>query len=107
MLDHFDGFLSGLYRKNGFTDVYEVYQWDEQYKPKQWTYDAVDVYNPQTSIYSDAMNQLRANSEDPQANLPNEEVEIMAENGLKIKINPNLKHNQYLYGRPDVIMRRL
>tara|TARA_B100000287_G_scaffold416059_1_gene450311 strand:+ start:238 stop:1035 length:798 start_codon:yes stop_codon:yes gene_type:complete len=107
MLDHFDGFLSGLYRKNGFTDVYEVYQWDEQYKPKQWTYDAVDIYNPQTSIYSDAMNQLRANSEDPQASLPNEEVEIMAENGFKIKINPNLKHNQYLYGRPDVIMRRL
>ena len=25
-LDHFDGFLSGLYRKYGFTDVYEVYQ---------------------------------------------------------------------------------
>ena len=33
MLDHFDGFLSGLYRRYGFTDVYEVYQWEEQYRP--------------------------------------------------------------------------
>lgn len=107
MLDHFDGFLSGLYRKNGFTNVYEVYQWDEQYKPKQWTYDNVDVFNPQTSIYSDAMTQLAGESSDAQGALPNEEVEIVAENGLKLKINPNLKYNQYLYGRPDVIMRKL
>ena len=107
MLDHFDGFLSGLYRKNGFTDVYEVYQWDEQYKPQRWTYDRVDVLNPQTSIYADAIAQLKGDSEDAQGALPNEEVEVTAEDGFKIKINPNLKYNQYLYGRPDVIMRRL
>jgi|TARA_R110000822_G_scaffold302401_2_gene426586 hypothetical protein len=107
MLDHFDGFLSGLYRKNGFTNVYEVYQWSEQYKPKQWTYDNVDIYNPETSIYSVAMNELKAASKNPQDSLLNEEIEITAEDGFKIKINPNLKNNQYLYGRPDVIMRRL
>ena len=107
MLHHFDGFLSGLYRKNGFTDVYEVYQWDEQYKPKQWTYDAVDIFNPKTSIYSSAMDELKADSNNPQGTLPNEEIEIVAENGYTIRINPNLKYNQYLYGRPDVIMRRL
>jgi len=107
MLDHFDGFLSGLYRKNGFTDVYEVYQWDEQYRPKQWTYDNVDIFNPQTSIYSEAMSQLNSDSSDAQGALPNEEVEVIAEDGFKVKINPNLKYNQYLYGRPDVIMRRL
>ena len=116
MLDHFDGYLSGLYRGLGFTDVYEVYQWDEQYKPKQWTYDAVDIFNPKTSIYSDAMSDLMAEQgpeADPskpatqQKSLPNEDIEVAAENNFKITINPNLKYNQYLYGRPDVIMRRL
>ena len=107
MLDHFDGFLSGLYRKNGFGDVYEIYQWDEQYRPQSWSYDSTDIFNPNRSVYSDAMSQLMGDSSNPQATLPNEEVEIVAESGLKMKINPNLKYNQYLYGRPDVIMRRL
>jgi hypothetical protein len=101
MLDHFDGYLSGLYRGLGFTDVYEVYQWDE---------------HPKTSIYSDAMADLMAEQgpeADPstpstqQKSLPNEDIEVSAESGFKITINPNLKYNQYLYGRPDVIMRRL
>ena len=43
----------------------------------------------------------------PQKDLPNEEIEVTAEDGFKITINPNLKYNQYLYGRPDVVMRRL
>lgn len=107
MLDHFDGFLSGLYRRNGFTDVYEVYQWDEEYRPEKWTYDRVDIFNPQTSIYSQAMEQLERGSGMPQKDLPNEEIEVTAEDGFKITINPNLKYNQYLYGRPDVVMRRL
>lgn len=107
MLDHFDGFLSGLYRRNGFTDVYEVYQWDEQYRPSAWTYDSVDVFNENTSIYSQAMNALKQDSENPQGSLPNQDMEILAENNFKITINPNLKYNQYLYGRPDVIMRRM
>ena len=107
MLDHFDGFLSGLYRRYGFTDVYEVYQWEEQYRPDAWTYDTVDVFNENTSIYSDAMKSLLDGSSNPQGALPNEEIEVTAEDGFKIMINPNLKYNQYLYGRPDVIMRRL
>jgi hypothetical protein len=116
MLDHFDGYLSGLYRGLGFTDVYEVYQWDEQYKPKQWTYDAVDIFNPKTSIYSDAMVDFMSeqgpevdtsSAPTQQKSLPNEDIEVSAESGFKITINPNLKYNQYLYGRPDVIMRRL
>jgi len=116
MLDHFDGYLSGLYRGLGFTDVYEVYQWDEQYRPKQWTYDAVDIFNPNTSIYSEPMADLMA-EQGPEADtskpstqqksLPNENIEVSAESGYNININPNVKYNQYLYGRPDVIMRRV
>jgi hypothetical protein len=107
-LDHFDGFLSGLYRRYGFNDVYEVYQWDEQYSPKQWTYESVDILNSKTSIYAEAT----ANVEDVEYNMKelkqaNEQLEVKAEDGFKIEINPSEKFNQYKYGRPDVIFRRL
>jgi len=107
MLDHFDGFLSGLYRKYGFVDVYEIYQWDEQYKPASWSYDKVDIYNPNTSVYAKAFSELSQINGEEQPTLPNENIKVIAENGFEVEINPNLKHNQYLYGRPDVIMRRL
>lgn len=97
-LDHFDGFLSGLYRKYGFTDVYEVYQWDEQYKPQGWDYDAVDIFNPKTSIYADGI--------EDKYNL-GREVTVEAEDSFKIDIVPADKVNQYRHGRPDVIMRKL
>tara|TARA_R110000824_G_scaffold70719_7_gene181278 strand:- start:1833 stop:2567 length:735 start_codon:yes stop_codon:yes gene_type:complete len=103
-LDHFDGFLSGLYRKYGFTNVYEVYQWDEKYKPAKWNYAGVDIMSTQSSIYATALDDLVY--EDPGA-LPNEEVGVEAESGLNIDINPKLKYNSYKYGRPDVIMRKL
>jgi hypothetical protein len=107
MLDHFDGFLSGLYRRNGFMNVYEVYQWAEKYKPAAWTYDETDIFNPETSIYSDALNKMKREGGEAQISLPNQSMEIVAEDGYKITINPNQKYNQYLYGRPDVIMRKL
>lgn len=97
-LDHFDGFLSGLYRKFGFTDVYEVYQWDEQYKPQGWDYDAVDIFNPKTSIYAEGI--------EDKYNL-GREVTVEAEDNFKIDIVPADKVNQYRHGRPDVIMRKL
>jgi hypothetical protein len=97
-LDHFDGFLSGLYRKYGFTDVYEVYQWDEQYKPQGWDYDAVDIFNPKTSIYAEGI--------EDKYNL-GREVTVEAEDSFKIDIVPADKVNQYRHGRPDVIMRKL
>ena len=107
MLDHFDGFLSGLYRKYGFVNVYEIYQWDEKYKPASWTYDKVDIYNPNTSVYAKAFDELSQDNGGDSPVLPNQNIKIKAEGGLEMTINPNLKYNQYLYGRPDVIMRRL
>jgi hypothetical protein len=103
-LDHFDGFLSGLYRRYGFTDVYEIYQWDERYKPEKWNYDLVDVMNPKTSVYSEAFSGLIYGDAET---LPNEGVEVAAEDGFNIVVNPNLKFNSYKHGRPDVIMRKL
>jgi len=106
-LDHFDGFLTGLYKRYGFTNVYEIYQWDEQYKPKAWMYEAVDVMNPNTSVYADALEGLAY--EDPGV-LPNEEEGIIPSGWTQeetVTINPNLKYNSYKHGRPDVIMRKL
>jgi len=97
-LDHFDGFLSGLYRKYGFTDVYEVYQWSEEYKPKGWTYDSVDIMNSQTSIYAETI-QDKFNI--------GKEIKVQAEDNFEIEIIPADKVNQYKYGRPDVILRKL
>ena len=107
-LDHFDGFLTGLYKRYDFKDVYEVYQWDEQYSPKEWTYDPVNILNSKTSIYADAI----AKVEDVDYGMEelkqtNEQLEIEAEGGFNIKINPREKFRQYKYGRPDVIFRRL
>ena len=103
-LDHFDGFLSGLYRKHGFTNVYDIYQWDEQYAPKEWNFEKVNVMDPSTSVYAEAL--AKHAYEDPSA-LPNDLVNVQAEGSLDLKINPNLKYNSYRYGRPDVIMRKL
>ncbi len=102
-LDHFDGFLSGLYRKNGFVNVYEVYQWEEQYKPSNWSYDVVDILNPKTSIYASSLNDHSVQS----LLTMNEPIEIKAESNFKVVIVPSLKFNQYRYGRPDVVFRSL
>lgn len=96
-LDHFDGFLSGLYRKFGFTDVYEVYQWDEQYKPEKWSYNKIDVFDESMSVYSEPLNEF--------ANV-GKEIIVNAEDSFPIKIVPADKVNQYKWGRPDVIFRR-
>lgn len=105
-LDHFDGFLSGLYRKHGFTDVYEVYQWDEQYKPDTWNFDKVDIFNPNTSVYAKAYEKENEVSLKNIDNL-NKSVEVIAEDGFIISVNPSDKIQQYNYGRPDVIFRKL
>lgn len=99
-LDHFDGFLSGLYREYGFGDVYEVYQWNEEYKPKGWNYDPVDIFNPDTSIYAYEGNIKEF------ANV-GKEVSLRTEDNFVVKAVPADKVNQYRYGRPDVILRRL
>lgn len=36
-LDHYDGFLSNLYQKHGFTE-YERYPWDDKYADPKWDY---------------------------------------------------------------------
>lgn len=108
-LDHFDGFLSGLYRKYGFTNVTEMYEWDEQYKPKAWTYSAVDILNPKTSVYSESFKGMSHQDSEtsPDLTLSEESTIVVIEGGLEFEIVPKNKFNQYKYGRPDVIFRQI
>ena len=70
--------------------------------------DPVDILNSKTSIYADAIAKVEDVDYDmEELKQTNEQLEIEAEDGFKIEINPSEKFNQYKYGRPDVIFRRL
>lgn len=43
-LDHFDGFLSGLYNDLGFRG-YHSDEWADEYAPKDWDYKPLDIRN--------------------------------------------------------------
>ena len=87
-------------------DVYEVYQWDEQYKPETWSFDPVNIFNPNTSIYAEAYEKKENIPFQDISNL-DKSVEMLAEDNFPVSIVPPNKINQYKYGRPDVICRKL
>lgn len=79
-LDHFDGFLTGFYKKNGFKLKNNII-FDEKYKPKDWKYEKIDIYNTDKSIYVEE---------------------------LKCKYTDFLKaENRYENGCPDIVYRNL
>jgi len=87
-LDHFDGFLTGFYEKNGFGKVADAWAWNDKYAPSNWKYEAVNVFDPRASIYADELNRLYKSAEE----VPDD---------LKAKIGA------YESGRPDVVFRQL
>lgn len=86
-LDHFDGFLTGFYKKNGFAKVTKAWAWDDQYAPENWKYEPVNIFDPRKSIHAKELAKYD-NIED----VPDE---------LKAKIR------SYEEGRPDVVFREL
>lgn len=86
-LDHFDGFLTGFYRKNGFGKVADAWAWNDKYAPSNWKYEAVNIFDPRTSIYADELKKYKSVEEMP--------------DDLKAKIGA------YESGRPDVVFRQL
>jgi hypothetical protein len=85
-LDHFDGFLTGFYSRNGFK-VVKTEDWNDDYTPSDWKYEAVDIYNPDKSVYAKELKKYNNLSEIP----------------------PKLKHkiNMYKEGKPDIIYRSI
>jgi len=58
-LDHFDGFLSGLYSDLGF-DGYHADEWDDQYTPTGWDFNPVDIRNK--TYHSDKLDKYDINT---------------------------------------------
>jgi len=86
-LDHFDGFLTGLYQKNRFGKIVGTDAWNDMYAPKQWEYKPVNIFDPSTSIYARELQKYKSVEEYPDE--------------LKAKIRA------YKEGKPDVVYRVL
>ena len=85
-LDHFDGFLTGLYSKNGFK-VVSSDEWNDDFSPPDWSYTPIDPTNVSTSIYAKEINKYNDISQVP--------------SWLKHKIE------MYNAGKPDIVYREL
>lgn len=79
-LDHFDGGLTGFYKKNGFkfngNDEFNL-----EYAPKNWNYEKIDINNPKKSIYAN-------------------EKKVSKNEFIDAKI-------RYENGKPDVVYRKI
>jgi hypothetical protein len=84
-LDHFDGFLTGFYDSNGFSKIVGSDGWNDEYAPDGWEYEPVNIWDPNTSVYSRELNKHQRMDEVPRE--------------LKEKIQ------SYKAGRPDIIYR--
>jgi len=79
-LDHFDGYLTGFYKRNGFK-LNQNDQFEEEYRPKGWKYERVDIQNPEKSIYAG-------------------ELKVSHDDFIEAKI-------RYENGKPDVVYRSI
>jgi len=86
-LDHFDGFLTGFYKKLGFKVVGSE-AWNDDYAPSSWKYTPINPFDPNTSAYAEVLNKYKNNLDQ----LPN---------NLKAVIE------RYKQGKPDIIYRAL
>lgn len=84
-LDHFDGFLTGLYEKSGFGKIVGTDAWNDMYAPDEWEYEPVNIFDPRTSIHAKELRKYDTIEE-----VPDE---------LKAKIRA------YEEGKPDIVYR--
>jgi len=84
-LDHFDGFLTGFYDKNGFSKVVHVDAWNDEYTPDGWQYETVNIWDPRTSVYAKELKKYERMDDVPRE--------------LRAKIQA------YESGRPDIVYR--
>ncbi len=86
-LDHFDGYLTGLYDSLGFK-VVSTDEWNDDYAPSGWKYEPVDVFNSNRSVYASQLAKYKDN------------VEAMPDS-LKAVVK------RYKEGKPDIIYRTI
>ena len=51
-LDHFDGFLTGFYKKHNFKNITNNLYFNKKFAPDDWNYNQIDINNPNISIYA-------------------------------------------------------
>ena len=77
-LDHFDGYLTGFYKKCGFKlDSNDIF--NDKWAPKQWEYQSINVWDEKVSIYPT-------------------ELKVTSDEIKKAEI-------RYESGRPDIVYR--
>lgn len=79
-LDHFDGFLTGFYKKLNFKFSSNDY-FDVEFAPKTWEFTPINIENPENSIYAD-----------------------------EIKVSRNIfskAKDRYSKGMPDIVYRKI
>lgn len=79
-LDHFNGFLTGFYKKLHFKFVNHD-EFNDEYAPTTWKYTPINIKNPDESIYAE---------------------ELIVEKPIYYAAN-----ERYTNGRPDVVYREL
>lgn len=98
-LDHFDGYLTGLYSRTGFNKVVHIDEWNEEYAPNGWEYEKVNIFSPRFSAYANKP-EIRKLADNPKAIAAiakNYEVPIPLVNAVR----------NYETGRPSIIYRIL
>lgn len=83
-LDHFDGFLTKLYRDIGFTRVVNVDTWNDAYAPANWKAEPIDITDADRSVYANEWTKIERGTPAWKA-----------------------KAEQYASGKPDVVYRYL
>ena len=83
-LDHYDGYLTGFYRKLGFK-ITNVVEWDDAYASQHWKYEKLEIDDPDKSVYAGEFTY----------------------GPKKGSAEWKAKKKQYASGRPDIIYRSL
>lgn len=83
-LDHYDGFLTGFYRRNGFK-IETVVQWSDEFTPTGWPFPKLNIDDPKQSVYANEY-----------LGRPKRGTSSWKKKG-----------KQYLAGKPDVIYRTI
>jgi hypothetical protein len=98
-LDHFDGFLTGLYNANGFSKIVHKDLWNEEYAPTGWKYEPVDIFSTKTSAYANLpqIKQIQQSSKSEKDLIKSRELSVPLVHAVQ----------NYKTGRPSIIYRAL
>ena len=102
-LDHFDGYLTGLYSRTGFGKVVHIDEWNEEYAPNGWEYEKVDIFSPRFSAFA-SKPQIKQLASEIASN-PKALATIAKNYNIPIPLVNAIRN--YQTGRPSIVYRVL